>query len=342
MNYKSIILKANKKKFINKNMNNKFLIYFICLFIFATLSLLSLLMFDNNGFSLPFLLNINVWLMVTIPLSGFCLGVSSYLIQHSSGNKIADTSILGVGNVNALLLVLMILGLDFNSDDSINNYKTLLPYAFVFGSIGASLLIYFLSAKRNKQISKRFVITGILINFFFTAIAGTLSIYLTPGKSVIVNSFISGKIDQFINEDFLFCSIITLILCIWLLLIINKFKIVSTNAEIAKELGINANFITFQIIIISGALTGIAYILVGNITFLGLVAGNIATTLFKKKMIYGIFGSWFSSIIIMSVTFLIFVNIIPGIYDFQIPTINPSYVISLISIPYFIYLLFRT
>lgn len=342
MECKKIKFITNKKLFFDRKKNNKFLLYFIGLFIIAIISILSLLMFDNNGFSFLFLININSWLMVTIPLSGFCLGVSSYLIQHSSGNKIADTSILGVGNINALLLVLMILSLDFNSDDSINNYQALLPYVFVLGSIGASLLIYFLSLKKGRQISKRFVITGILINFFFTAISGTLSIYLTPGKSSIVNSFISGKIEQFMNKDFLFCAIATLVLFIWLLFIIDKFKIVSTNVEIAKELGINSNLITFQVLVISGALTGIAYILVGNITFLGLVAGNIATTLFKKRMIYGIFSSWFSSIIIMSITFLIFVNIIPGLYDFQIATINPSYVISLVSIPYFIYLLFRT
>lgn len=334
--------KTNKKLFIEYKFNNKFLFYFICLFVFSLFSLLSLLMFDNNGFSFLFLINVNSWLMLTIPMSGFCLGVSSYLVQHSSGNKIADTSILGVGNVNALLLVLMILALDFNSDDSINNYQAILPYVFIFGSIGASLLIYILSSKKGKQISKRFIITGILINFFFTALASTLSIYLTPGKSSIVNSYTSGKIDQFINRDFLFCGILTIVLLIWLLSILNKFKIVSTNVEIAKELGINSNLITLQILIISGGLTGVAYILVGNITFLGLVAGNIATTLFKKKMFYGIFASWFSSIIIMSITFLIFVNIIPGIYDFKIPTINPSYVISLVSIPYFIYLLFRT
>lgn len=342
MKHKKIKFKSNQKIFLEKKFNNKFLIYFVSLLLLTIVSLLSLLMFDNNGFNFLFLININSWLIVTILMSGFCLGVSSYLIQHSSGNKIADTSILGVGNVNALLLVLLILALDFNSDDSINNYKTLLPYVFVCGSIGASLLIFFLSSKKGKQISKRFVITGILVNFFFTALASTLSIYLTPGKSQIVNSYTSGKIEQFINRDFLFCLILIFILCVWLLSIINKFKIVSTNVEIAKELGINSNSITSQILIISGAMTGVAYILVGNITFLGLVAGNIATSLFKKKMIYGIFGSWFSSVIIMSITFLIFVNIIPGLFDYQIPTINPSYVISLVSIPYFIYLLFRT
>lgn len=333
---------SNRKRFINNKFNAKFLVYFMVFMLLSIISLLSLLMFDNYGFNFLYLLDINAWLMITIPISGFCLGVSSYLIQQLSGNRIADTSILGVGNVNALLLVLMILSLDFNSDDSINNYRKFLPYVFIIGSVCASLLIYFLSFKKGKQISKRFIITGILINFFFIALSGTMSRYLTPGKSVIVGSYTSGKIEQYFNDDFLLCGIVTLFLCIWLLIILNKFKIVSINSEIAKELGINSNSITLQILIISGALTGVAYILVGNITFLGLVAGNIAITFFKKKMFYGMFCSWFSSITIMSLTFLIFVNIIPGIYDYQIPTINPSYVISLISIPYFIYLLFRT
>ena len=341
-NYNDLILK--NKYFLKAN--KKFLLNFcwsILISLIAIFSLFLIVMIDDKGFNFNLLFLSYKYILIKIPIVAFCLGVSSFLIQHSSGNRMADTSVLGLGNINSLFVILLVLFLLDNTNvDSQNLYNTLLPFVFIFGSIFASLILFFLSSKKGNQISKKFIIVGILINFFIIGLSTAFSSLLTSGQSQLISRFVHGNLSPITGSPyFLVCGLMTVILLIWIILISNKFKIVSTNHIIAKELGINSNSITMQILIISGGLTGIAYALCGNLVFLGLVAGNIATSIFKKNIKFGAWCSFTSSIVILSLTFWIFESIIPSALNYQIPAIDTVNVVSVICIPYFLYLMFK-
>lgn len=326
---------SHKKTFFN-------LFWTFLLFLFALISILLTLSFTADGYEFKLLFTLYWRLLIKIPIVAFCLGVSSYLIQHSSGNKMADTSILGLGNINSLFVLIMVYFLDITNKTSINIYNTLLPFVFISGSILGSLFVYMLSYRKGKQISKKFVLIGILINFFFIGLYEAVNTFLTHSKQMIVSSFVSGNLDAITGTDYMWlCLAITIVIFIWIMSISNKFKIVSTNPIVAQSLGINSNNITFQILIICGALTGIAYAMVGNLVFIGLVTGNIATSIFKKNIRYGVFSTFFSSIIILSLTFWLFEIMIPSATNFKFPVLDKVNLISIICIPYFLYLMFK-
>lgn len=339
--YNSLLIK--NKYFIT---NKKFLLnifWSVIIFVVSMLSLFLIVLIDNKGFNFQLLFISYKYILIKIPIISFCLGVSSYLIQHSSGNKMADTSVLGLGNINSLSVILLVLFLLDNTNvDSQNIYNTLLPFVFIFGSVIASLFLYLLSSKKGHQISKKFILVGILINFFILGLSTAFSSFLTSGQSQLISRFVNGNLSPITGSPyFLICGIMSIVFFIWILLISNKFKIVSTNQIIAKELGINTNSITMQILIICGGLTGIAYALCGNLVFLGLVAGNVATSIFKKNIKFGVFSSCFISIIILSLTFWIFESIIPSSFDYKLPPIDTVNVVSVVCIPYFLYLMFK-
>lgn len=336
INNKKIHLKKSfsyQKKQLTKNW-----IFLTLIFIIALVSIFLVMSIGDRGLEIEFWSLINRHVFWKIIIAGGCLGISGYLIQHLSHNKMADTSILGVGNVNSIVLVVMMLLLNLASQESVDNYNLLLPYMFTIFSILSALIVYFLSFKKNKQINKRFLLIGILVNFFFVGISTALSTYLPPGKSSIVSGFIEGKLNDLYDENLPYCGLLMGFLLIWFLFLSRKFKIVSINSDIATELGINTNRLTFQSLIIVGGLCGVSYILVGNITFLGLVAGNISTMIFRKKINFGICSSWLFSITILAISFFIFNNLLHSYFK---SPINPALVISLICMPYFIYLLFR-
>lgn len=332
--------KTNLKLFINYQNNKNFMV-FVILIILLLIALFLVVSFDSNGFDIVNISFINKYAILSIVLSGTCLGVSTYLVQHLTKNKLADTSVLGIGNCNAMSLLFMTLLLDLSQPSSVNAYNTSKPIVFMTCSILASLLLHFLSKKKDHKISKKIIIIGIFINFFFVAVANMFSNFLPSGKKSMVSPYLDGFVSQYNNESFLFCFVVIIILLIWLFFIANKFKIVSINTDIATELGINVNIVNFQIILISGAFAGIAYILVGNITFLGIISGNVATMLFKKNIKSGILSSSLVSMIILFFTFFIFTNIIPGLTNNKV-NINTSHMISLISLPYFLYLIFKS
>lgn len=343
----------NKLSLLKYNLKNKFflktdwsfwknLIWFVLIFVIAIISFSLMLCFDGRGFNFDKNFFLYKKMLIKIPIVGFCLGVSSYLIQHSSGNKMADTSILGIGNINSLFAIIMVTLLDLNSQTSINIYNTLLPFVFIAGSTLGSMLIYFLSYKKGKQVSKKFVLVGILINFFFVGLSTAVNSRLISSKQAIIKEFISGNMSELAGMDYLsICLIATIILFVWIMLIANKFKIVSTNPVIAKSLGINSNNITLQILIICGALTGVSYAMAGNLIFLGLVTGNIATSIFKKNIKFGVISTFVVSSIILCLTFWVFSIIVPTAANHKIPSLDTVNLISVMCIPYFIYLMFK-
>ncbi|MGL4647576.1 MAG: iron chelate uptake ABC transporter family permease subunit, partial [Mycoplasmoidaceae bacterium] len=78
----------------------------------------------------------------------------------------------------------------------------------------------------------------------------------------------------------------------------------------------------------------VAYILVGNISFLGFLAGNMAYAIFKKSYNYTFPAACLIGIIIMGFTFLINKNVLNS-------NVSTSGLIPIMGIPYFIFLMFK-
>ncbi|MEG0879069.1 MAG: iron ABC transporter permease [Malacoplasma sp.] len=327
-----------KKKFVDYriNTNKKQYIFFALFLVLAFFFLFLVATVDQNGFA-----NIDtVWrnnkrLIFIILISSFSLGVSSFLFQNLTKNKLADSSALGIGNINLVALMLLIYIVDYNSSYSVSNYKYLLPFIFIICSVLLSAAIYLLSSKRYMLSSKKLILTGILLNFVFIAVSYSFNSFLPSGKQAIVKQYTNGFYDSSDDYYMYVAFAFFVIAMIWIFCIINKFKITSSNAEVATQLGINVKSINFQALLIAGIMAGISFILIGNVAFLGLIGANAAIFLFKKNFKLGLPSSGYISTIIVALTFLINKNIVNS-------NVNTSQLIPLVSSVYFFYLVIRS
>lgn len=327
------LYKSNVKQF-KLIQNSKNLFNFLGLFILAFFVIFLILFISEKGFE-SILFRINFDTLKTIFISSLALGISTFILQAISQNKLADSSILGIGSVNLLFLVLMVSKLDLGNNQSISTYNILLPIVFISVSCFASIIIFLLSKKDQYKFNKKFILAGILLNLVFTSFALSISSLMTSAKQQIISSYANGNFEP-ANENHFYVAITFLIICIiWMLIILRKFKIVTCNINIASQLGVNIKSIYFQSIIIVGILTGIAFLLSGNIIFLGLLGGNIAYAIFKKDYKYTLIGSGVSAFIIAGITFFINRNILTN------TNLNTSYLIPLISTPYFLFLILK-
>ncbi len=328
------MIKQNKLNFSDvKMLSFKNLIIISILFILFALIISFVVIVGPTGFNdIDTIFHINKNLLIIIPISSSSLAISSLILQQLSKNRLADNSILGIGNINLFVLMILIYAVDFDSDYAINNYQNIYPFIFIIISIVACLIIYLISYKKNKNISKKFIIVGVILNFTFISLSTSLDSFLPPGKSAALKQFLNGFIDT-ASDLALYVSISSfLVATIWLFFIYEKFKICSTNFLISKSLGVDPNKINLQALIITGILSGTAYILVGNVSFLGLIAGNAAYSLFKKNYNYTFPASCMIGSIILGFTFLINKNILNS-------NINTAGLIPIMGIPYFIFLL---
>lgn len=326
------------KKFGSKRIysTKKQFIIFLLILLISFFSLFLVATVDKTGFSnIDIVWRNNKKLIFIILISSFSLGISSFLFQNLTRNKLADSSALGIGNINLIALMLLIYILDYNSSYAISNYKYSLPFVFIIFSIVLSLAIYFLSSKKNILSSKKLILTGILLNFMFIAISYSFNSFLPSGKQSIIKQYTNGFYDT--SEDYyIFVAFAFFaISIIWIFFIMNKFRIISSNSEIAAELGINVKSINFQALLIAGIMAGVSFILVGNVAFLGLIGANAAIFLFKKNFKFGVPASGYISTIIVAITFLINKNIISS-------NVNTSQLIPLVSSIYFLYLIVRS
>lgn len=301
----------------------------------AILSLFFVVTLSKTGFKdIEFIWSINKNLLIIIPLASCGFGISSFLIQQMSKNRLADTSILGLGNINLIALMIMVYNIDFGNDSSIALYQNLYPFIFIIVSVIGSILIYMLSYNRHSNISKKFIISGVVLNFAFIAISYSINNFLPSNKSTLIKDFSTGFIDTSESTSLYVALSVFIVATIWLACIYEKFKISTTNNQIAKQLGINTNKVYFQILIICGLYVGSCYSIVGNITFLGLFVANMATNIFKKRYAFAIPSTAIIGIIILSLTFFFNKNIL-GL------TINTATLIPIMGIPYFIYLVIK-
>ena len=84
---------------------------------------------------------------------------------------------------------------DFNSDYSINNYLNIYPFLFIIFSMLSCFLIFLFSYKKNKNISKRFIIVGIISTFTILSVSSSLDVFLPSGKSASLKQFLNDFID---------------------------------------------------------------------------------------------------------------------------------------------------
>lgn len=327
--------KTNNQKFNVINQKTKNIIWsFFILIAFAILVFL-IMCISDIGYD-PVMQIINQKIIFVIFISSFCLGISSFIVQMISKNKLADTSVLGIGSVNLLILVILVSSLNLANIKAIDSFNKSLPFIFVLFSMLASITIFFLSRKDKFKIDKKFILAGILFNFVFSAFASSISSVLTSTKQQIINSFSNGGVNQPNDDSYILFGMIVLFICIiWMLAIIRKFNIVTTNTLIATQLGINIKSIYLQAMIISGILTGVAFLMVGNVVFLGLLAGNIAYSIFKMNQKYTMINSGFFAFLILGFTFFINRNILTN------TNLNTSYLIPIVACPYFLYLIIK-
>lgn len=305
------------------------------LLLFTIFCLSLIVTLNKNGFNdIDLLWKINRKLIIIIPLGSFGLALSSFLLQQLSLNRLADSSILGIGNANLIFIMLLIYNIDLGNDIDISIYKNTYPIMFLAISIIVSLSIFFITNKRNKNISKKFIVTGIILNFSFIAISYSLNSLMPSNKSMIIKDFSIGFIDNIDNNILLLSSLLFLISMIWLMIIYQKFNIITTNENIARELGININDIYLQIFIIVGILVASSYMVIGNVTFLGMISSNIAFSFFKKTKSFSLINSGIISTLIVSITFFVNTNILAS-------SVNTTLLVSIISIPYFLYIVIK-
>ncbi|PIO79083.1 FecCD family ABC transporter permease [Streptococcus parauberis] len=263
---------------------------------------------------------------------GASLAISGLLLQTLSKNPLADSGILGInaGAGLAIALVTVYAG-------EVPGLMTFLPLIVISSALLTVALVYWMSLSPTGRLkSQTLIITGVGLSLMLSSLMIAITGRVNPFKLDYIISWLSGQI---IGDDWKSLSLVLPVMIILLALAFwhsYPLNILSFNEETATSLGLSLKKERLITLILSTSLAALSVLLLGNISFVGLICGHIASQFVGadhrlKLPFAALLGMIF---LLLSDTlvrvFLVGTNIPTGI------------VISIIGAPYFLYLMSKS
>lgn len=267
---------------------------------------------------------------------GAALSTAGCILQTVTKNELAESGIIGLNAGSSLAVILLISSGGSLYYEKIGNWTIFfMPFISILGSFLAMLLIYGLAYKKKKVTPTRLILTGIGVNAGINAIITVYQMNMSKGDYNQALTWINGSLWGTNWNYFYFLAPITILM---IFLTFYKSKILDVldfGDELATGLGVavekERRILLFFAVVLAAVATSVA----GNISFLGLLGPHIAKKLCGPVHSRQIPIAAGISAIIIAAADLISKNLFSPL---EIPV---GITISVIGVPYFIYLMIR-
>ena len=273
--------------------------------------------------------------IVIAALVGMGLGVAGTVIQGITRNGLADSGILGINaGAGAAIVIFM-----FFFQGQINDLGTigimLQPLFGLVGGLIAALTIYFFSFKGGRLDTERLLLTGIAIGSGFGALSLYLSLKMKSADFEMATVWISGSI---YNANWIYI----LSMLPWLLILVpvvfqkaHLLDLFQLEEATVTSIGVKVEREKSILLLASIGIISSCVSVSGSISFIGLMAPHIARSLVgtRHRLIIPVSGA-VGMLLVLIADFIAKTAFSP----LEIPV---GIVVSIIGVPYFLYLLVK-
>ncbi|MBU3199237.1 iron ABC transporter permease [Clostridium estertheticum] len=263
------------------------------------------------------------------------LAVSGTVLQGITKNDLADPGILGISSGAALAVVIYIYFMNGKAYSDVNLLTIFtMPIIALFGAGFAAFLIYTLAWKKGIN-PTRLILMGIGINSAFSAILVLFQFRFSTQDFNKIMIWTSGSIWG-TNWSYVIATLPFVFIFTGLIIYKARYlDVLSLGDELSVGLGVNIEKERRTLLIYTVALAGAATAVAGTIAFLGLISPHIARKLVGPKHKLLLPTSALVSSIILLLSDTIAKNVLAPI---EMPV---GIVVSIIGVPYFIYLIMK-
>jgi len=208
--------------------------------------------------------------LLTALLAGAMLAVAGTIIQRISGNPMASPEVLGISSGTAIGLILSLY----------TGLAAGITGMYISGLIGAaiSMLIIVLLNRKSGFQPERVLLTGVAITALMNAIQ---TIILAGGdpRNYQFLAWMSGSTYYVTYQTLLMTLVFTLVLVSLVFLFTKWLDILPLGQASAQSLGVRVSRSRLVLLAISACLTVAATLVVGPLSFVGLMAPHLARML---------------------------------------------------------------
>jgi iron complex transport system permease protein len=272
-------------------------------------------------------------------LIGIGLSIAGLFLQGITKNELADPGILGINSGASAAVIMYMYFVNFNSSvsDGSNFFSIFAMPIFGFiGGILAAILILLFSRNNNKMDMQRLILTGIAINSGFSAISMLFSMKMNSSDFEFAAIWQAGSIYNS-NWSFIYMMLPwIIILGIYLYNKVHLLDYFQLEESSIVSLGINLEKEKRKLLFACVGLISSCVCVAGNIGFIGLMAPHIA------RQLVGIKHRKLMPVTALVGVFLLILSDFIAKTVFAPSELAVGIVISIIGIPYFIYLLYKS
>ncbi len=269
-------------------------------------------------------------------LVGSGLGIAGAVIQGLARNGLADPGILGINAGAGTAIVIFMYFFQGQVTGTEWFFILIVPLFGLVGGLGVAILIYFFSWKAGRLDPQRLLLSGIAIGSGFGALSLYLSLKMNASDFEMATVWISGSIYN-ANWTYIISMLPWLVVLIPVIYkkayLLDLFQLEETNI---KSLGVSVEKEKSILLLSSIGLVSACVSVSGSIGFVGLMAPHIAKRLvgIHHNHVIPVCGAVGMLLVIIS-DFIAKTVFAPA----ELPV---GIVISIIGVPYFLYLLMKT
>ncbi len=269
-------------------------------------------------------------------LVGFALGAAGAVIQGITRNGLADPGILGINAGAGMAIVLFMLLFQGTMQQTGWLAVLTMPMFGLVGGLIAVALIYLFAMQGGRLDTQRLILVGIAIASGFSAITMYVSLKMNPNDFEMAVAWLAGSLHS-ANWKFVVTVLPWLILLLPILMfrahILDLFQMAEDSV---RSLGVSVEREKNVLLLCSIGLVSASVSVAGSISFVGLIAPHLARRLvgiqhLRIIPISGLIG-----------TALVMIGDFIGKTVFAPAELAVGIVISVIGVPYYVYLLMRS
>ncbi|GGE63631.1 FecCD family ABC transporter permease [Priestia taiwanensis] len=273
--------------------------------------------------------------IVIAALVGFGLGIAGAVIQGVTRNGLADPGILGINAGAGAAIVLFMFFFQEHVTGTSWGAIMMMPMFGLIGGLGAAIVIYIFSWKNGRIDSQRLILTGIAIGSGFGAFSIYLSLKMKAQDFEMATVWVSGSIYN-ANWTYIMAMLPWLLLLLPIVMkkayLLDLFQLEESSI---KSLGVAVEKEKAILLLSSIGIVSACVSVSGSIGFVGLMAPHIAKRLvgIKHSRVLPVCGAIGMLLVVVS-DFIAKTIFMPA----ELPV---GIVISIIGVPYFLFLLFK-
>ena len=258
--------------------------------------------------------------------AGALLAAAGVLMQRVSGNPLASPEILGIGGGAAMGVTAFLLLFPGGGTG-------LMILSSAAGAL-LSLLITLWSSRRGAFNPQRVLLNGLALNALFQAVASIVMLNNQQASAMLLQLMTGST--YYVNNGIAIGVFFAMLLLLAISPLCKRWLLLLPLGPISGSLGVNVGRARVSVLILAALMTGLATLVVGPVSFVGLLGPHLARKAGAKRPMAQLFTAALISALIMVLADWMGRNFL---YPRQLPV---GLVASLVGVPLLVWPLIRS